>query len=88
MEINHILSHQLQMALNGKKESFSKEEYNKIPVHYCFNCLSLKIKNVPGLDDAAYCDDCGSTDIRETSIEEWDNLYKSKYGMSYLNNNY
>ena len=44
------------------------EEYNNIPVHYCKNCLSLK---VIVFDEAVdYCDDCGSADIGIAQIEE------------------
>lgn len=61
-------------------------DYNKIPVLYCKNCLSLRIRNIPQVEDSDYCDDCGSTDIEEISIEEWETLYKQKYGHLYLEN--
>lgn len=70
-----------------KTEPLTKEVYNNIPVSYCKECLSLKIRSVASLD-AAYCEDCGGTDIAETHIEEWDKLYKNKYGFTYLNNSY
>jgi hypothetical protein len=41
---------------------------------------------VAGMDDAAFCDDCSSTDIGECSIEEWRAMYKERYGFDYLNN--
>lgn len=59
-------------------------EYNNIPVLYCKKCLSLKIRNVQSIEDSDYCDECGSTDIGECLIEEWETLYKNKYGHSYL----
>jgi hypothetical protein len=62
----------------------NKEEYNNEPVYYCTHCLSLCIKGVPGMQGLDYCDDCGATDIKTTHIEEWKNLYKSKYGFEYL----
>lgn len=71
-----------------RTEQCAKEEYNNIPVHYCRNCMSLRTMNVAGMQEACYCDECGSTDILEASIEEWDTLYKEKYGFNYLNNNY
>lgn len=58
--------------------------YNDEPVLYCNHCLSLKIRNIPRMEDSDYCDDCGCTDIKECSIEEWENLYKSKYGHRFL----
>lgn len=58
--------------------------YNEVPVLYCKHCLSLKIRNVPIMEDSDYCDDCGSTNIGECSIEEWEALYKNKYGHRYL----
>ena len=66
----------------------AKEEFNQEPVHYCKQCLSIKIMRVAGMDDAAYCDDCGSTDIGETSIEEWRRLFREKHGFDYLENKY
>lgn len=65
-----------------------KEDYNNIPVLYCKECLSLKIMGVAGMEEACYCDKCGCTDIEQTSIEEWDKLYRAKHGFSYLNSTY
>lgn len=59
-------------------------DYNKVPVFYCKKCLSLKIRNIPSMEDSDYCDECGSTDIAESSIEDWEELYKSKHGHKYL----
>lgn len=59
-------------------------EYNAEPVLYCKHCLSLKIMNIPKMEDSDYCDECGSTDIGECSIEEWKTLYKNKYGYNFL----
>lgn len=57
------------------------QKYNAEPVFYCKKCLSLKIMGLEGMD---YCDDCGSTDVEECSIEEWENKYTSKFGHTYL----
>ncbi len=57
---------------------------NDEPVFYCKHCLSLKVRNVPGMEDSDYCDDCGSTNIEQISIKEWEKLYEQKYGHSYL----
>lgn len=59
-------------------------EYNAVPVLYCKHCLSLKILNIPEVENSDYCDKCGYTDIGECSIEEWENLYKNKYGYNFL----
>jgi hypothetical protein len=71
-----------------KTERLPKEEYNNEPVYFCKECLSLKVMNVAGLKGACYCDDCGGTDIGETSIEEWEQLYKKRHGFIYLNSKY
>jgi hypothetical protein len=63
----------------------SKQEYNEEPVFYCKNCLSLKIKTVQVDSNLDYCDECGSTDIAQTNIEEWRNTYKARYGTDFLN---
>lgn len=65
-----------------------KEEYNEEPVHYCKQCLSLKVMRVAGMDDAVYCDECGSTDIEEASIEEWEALFEERHGFKHLDNGY
>ena len=62
-------------------DNLTIEDYNDEPVHYCKQCLSLKIKIVGGFD---FCDDCGDTDIASTSIEEWEKLYEERYGHKFL----
>lgn len=62
-----------------------ENEYNDIPVYYCKNCLSLKVKTVMIDSDLDYCDDCGSTEIGEAHIEEWKDLYRKRYGFDYIN---
>lgn len=62
-----------------------KEEYNDEPVFYCKECLSLKIKTVMHGLDLDYCDDCGATNIEKIHIEDWEKLYKERYGFNYLN---
>lgn len=65
-----------------------QDNYNDEPVLYCAKCLSLRIRNVAGMSDSDYCDACGSTHIEECSIEEWENLYKKRYGARYLDMNF
>lgn len=60
-----------------------KEEYDKIPVHYCEKCLSLNIKvlndkRIHTIID--YCVDCGNTDIGKCSIHEWEEKRDSTSG--------
>lgn len=52
-------------------------EYDDIPVLYCKHCLSLLIKGDEFVGD--YCAECGSTDIGEIQIEDWELLYLRKY---------
>lgn len=59
-------------------------DYNEMPVLYCKHCLSLKIRCVPRMEDSDYCDECGSTNVGECSIEEWEALYKNRYGHRFL----
>lgn len=63
-------------------DKLSKEEYNNEPVYYCKDCMSLRIRTIEGTD---YCDKCGSTNIEQTHISEWENLYARKYSDNYLN---
>lgn len=52
-----------------------KPELDDEPVYYCRSCHSLKILVNEHLAsegwDGAYCGDCSSTDIGQTSIEDW-----------------
>lgn len=61
-----------------------KEEFNKEPVFYCKHCLSLRVKFVPNMEELTYCDDCGTTDIDQTDIESWRQMYRDKFGFDYL----
>lgn len=49
----------------------SKEEYDKIPMVYCTQCLSLNI--IAG--DIDYCADCGSTIIGTVLPRAYGKLY-------------
>lgn len=62
-----------------------QNEYNDEPVYFCKHCLSLNIRHILDLKDSEFCDDCGSTNIEHCSIEEWEKLYKDKFGHKYLN---
>jgi hypothetical protein len=46
--------------------------------------LSLRVKTVASGLNLDYCDECGSTDIEQSHIEEWKKLYKERYGFDYL----
>lgn len=63
-------------------DKLSKEDYNNEPVYYCTQCLSLRIRT---LEDTEYCDKCGSTNIEQTHIREWEHMYAKKYSGNYLN---
>lgn len=61
-----------------------KESYDDEPVYYCRRCLSLKICQMPMVEDQSYCEDCGNVSVAMSSFEEWDELYYEKYGHHYL----
>jgi hypothetical protein len=67
---------------NIKKDSESCQQYNDVPVIYCKQCLSLAVR---AFGESDYCDHCGSTDIAEAHISEWEKMYEEKYGVKYLN---
>lgn len=56
-------------------------EYDKEPVVFCKGCLSLRILSVGGVD---YCDECGSTELGEKIVSEWEELYRMRYGKPYI----
>ena len=62
-------------------EKITKEEYNKEPVHYCKDCLSLRIL---GMDNYNFCDSCGSTNIDTASIDDWNEMYFKKHKYYYI----
>ena len=64
-----------------KQHEIKHAQYNDIPVEYCAHCLSLAIMDADGIP---YCNECGSTDIKEANIFDWENLYKTRYGKSYI----
>ena len=58
-------------------------EYDSEPVVFCARCYSLKIKYEEAIDSEC-CADCGCSDVREASIEEWERLYEHRYGKKYV----
>lgn len=58
--------------------------YNDEPVFYCEKCMSLRIRFVNGLSNSEYCDNCGSTEINQSNIEDWRKKFKDKYGYDHL----
>lgn len=55
--------------------------FNEDPVFYCSHCLSLKVRQVNGVE---FCDKCSSTDIETSSIEDWEKKYMEKYGHKFV----
>lgn len=58
-------------------------DYNAIPVFYCKKCLSLVIVIESELD-MDFCKNCGSTDIGQATLEEYDKLYEERFGEKYF----
>lgn len=63
-------------------EARKLNDYDSEPVTYCARCYSLKIKHEDDLN-LDYCDECGSTDVLETSIGEWERKYERRYGHKF-----
>ena len=57
-------------------------DYDSEPVKYCARCYSLKVKYEEALD-SEYCAECGSTDILEAPIEEWEKKYERRNGHKF-----
>lgn len=60
-----------------------KEEYNNEPVFYCKECLSLNIKELSG-SGLQVCLECGTAVQEETKIDEYERIYKERYGKKFL----
>lgn len=63
--------------------TYSKDSYNDEPVHYCKNCLSLNTK-ILNNSSLVVCGECGNTDIEETHINEWTEMFNKEYGRYFL----
>lgn len=50
---------------------------------YCRTCLSFAVVEECGID---YCEDCGSTDIGEMDVVEWEKAYIKRYGHKWKEN--
>lgn len=59
------------------------EEYDSEPVTFCSKCYSLNIRHDDSLD-LDCCGECGCTDFRTSSVEEWENLYKNRFGHKFI----
>lgn len=59
-----------------------QNDYDSEPVKYCAQCYSLKVRYEDSIE-ADCCADCGSPDILEAPIEEWERLYERRYGHKY-----
>lgn len=59
-----------------------KKEYNDIPVAFCPRCLSLKIRRTSENED--YCDECGESNIKYTSIEVWMDKAREEFGNNFV----
>ena len=68
--------------MNNLPQDTEQKQFNDEPVFYCKHCLSLAIKSIQGLD---FCDSCGSTEIEEAHITEWESKFKEKNGVEFLN---
>lgn len=64
----------------------TKINYDEEPVAYCPRCYSLNIVHEDTID-ADCCGKCGCSDIKTTSIEEWEKLYKTRYGHKFVPDN-
>ncbi len=52
------------------------------PWYYCATCLSPSIEH-EDITDTDCCRTCGSTQIEESTFEEWEAKYERKYGHKY-----
>ena len=70
------------MNTNSKNKLSEEEEaYKTQKMFYCKSCLSLHIIEGKIVD---YCDKCGSADLGEATLEEYDILYEKKYKKKFF----
>lgn len=58
-----------------------EEAYKTQKMFYCKSCLSLHIIQGRIVD---YCAKCGSADLGEVTLEEYDLLYEKKYKKKFF----
>lgn len=63
-------------------EQVRPSDYDSEPWFYCAICLSPSIQHEDAIDSDC-CKACGSTNIVESSFEEWERKYQKKYGKKY-----
>lgn len=58
-------------------------DYDSEPVTYCSRCYSLNImfEDVIGTD---CCRDCGCSDVKTASIDDWERLFAERYGHKFV----
>lgn len=61
----------------------SRTDYDEEPVVFCKRCYSLNIIHEATIDSDC-CRECGCSDIDSASIQEWESLYKNRYGHSFI----
>jgi len=64
-----------------KSKKIMKEEED--PWTFCPKCYSIRFKYEDSLGTEC-CEDCGCTDLKTSTFEEWDKLYRNRYGHPYL----
>lgn len=69
--------------VKGKK----LENYDSEPVTYCAKCYSLNIVHEDAIDSDC-CGDCGCSDLKTSSIEEWEKLYEGRFGHKFVEKNH
>lgn len=63
------------------------EDYDSEPVVYCSKCYSLNIVHEDSIDSDC-CGECGCSDVKTTSIEEWEEMYAKRYGHKFVEKNH
>lgn len=56
---------------------------NEDHVLYCARCYSLKVIHEDSIDSDC-CGECGCTSIEESSFEDWEELYRKRYGKKFI----
>lgn len=59
------------------------KDFNSDPVIFCSKCYSLKIIHEDTVNSDC-CGECGCSDLSTSTIDEWEKLYKNRYGHRYI----
>lgn len=64
-------------------EQLKINDYDSEPVMFCSRCYSLSIIYEEAIGSDC-CGECGCSDMKTATIDEWEKLYEGRYGHKFV----